>query len=598
MLEFPDVPKWWKNATKFTKLKRAFETPKWIVGYDTETCFGEIMTQQVSSGRYQSKEVKSSIEWVKGETVLDKFLNQMFALDGHVICFCFNAKFDLSILLRQYINEFLRDDFQLRHTTSKGRNWDITVMCSKNWSATFKCGNTFINFLDIQNFFSGSLAKVANTFQLEIKKLERPDALGSKYFYQNDKQFVAYALMDALLCLEIGTKIIDMHQEFDIPLSSSSANFAEKVFRREFIPGGIKIQFPQEFSCLRLAELSYHGGKNGYYLDNPSYISNCFEYDFNSAYPYSMFSLPSFVSGKYEKVTKFNSEHVGIYHTVGTIKPCKFGVLYNAKFDYYRFSENIKVESFCTSYELQEAIDSKEFKMESAKGWIWKPSSKESPLADYCKHFWNLKNSTPKKDIKYIFYKLLLNSLYGKWIQRNPKSQPEYQCTNGKLKLIKKQEVAGGLYHPFIASLITGNTRARLHQAEHHYDAIESSTDSVKSRRYDIKSDHIKAMGTMQLEHHYCVPCGKEITKVNGLFVRNRLNLLMCKKEHVVKCALHGFWGRPEKLLDMYHKKEYIYQIDRMPLIREGIKQVGKNLFEMHTEERSINVSWDSLTKE
>jgi hypothetical protein len=35
--------------------------------------------------------------------------------------------------------------------------------------------------------------------------------------------------------------------------------------------------------------------------------------------------------------------------------------------------------------------------------------------------------------------------------------------------------------------------------------------------------------------------------------------------------------------------------VERMPLIREGIKQVGKNLFQMHSEERSINVSWDNL---
>ena len=43
-----------------------------------------------------------------------------------------------------------------------------------------------------------------------------------------------------------------------------------------------------------------------------------------------------------------------------------------------------------------------------------------------------------------------------------------------------------------------------------------------------------------------------------------------------------------------YKNQEYTYEVERMPLIREGIKQAGKRLFEMGIEERSLqNISWD-----
>lgn len=596
LLNFPDIPVWWTKGVKFMKLQKPYEHPNFIVGYDTETCSGDIMTQQFYWSEYGKKQRNDLIEWVKGETVLNKFLKVMENFYGHVVCYCFNAKFDMAILLREYIGEFLNDDFTIRHTTDKNKTWQIDVRCSKNWYATFKRGNTLIYFLDIQNFFSGSLAKVAETFQCEAGKLEKPEGLGEVYFYQNDKQFVEYALMDARLCLEIGEKLLDMHEEFDIPLATSSANFAEKVFRRNFIKDGIKLQFPSDFPCLRLSELSYHGGKNGYYIDDPSYIHNCYEYDFNSAYPYAMYNLPTFVEGEYKRVEKFSQDYVGVYQVTGTISPCKFGILYNNDFNYYRFSEKVKVQCFASSFEIQEAINSKEFKMDSAKGYVWKPSkTTENPIKEYSRYFWEKKNATDKKDIRYIFYKLLLNSLYGKWIQRNPKTVAKYKFSKGKISVQNRHEIAGGLYHPFIASLITGSTRARLHQAEHHFNAIESSTDSVKSRIYDSKSDSVHEMGVMELQKHYCSDCAKPFKKVNGLFVRNRLNLLMCPKEHILKCALHGFWGKPKELLRMYHAREYIYQVDRMPLLREGLQQIGKNLFQMHEEERSINVSWDNL---
>ncbi len=564
-------------------LKKGYTQPDYLLGYDTETRLGSIMTHQFVS----SQEAK--IEWVNDANVLDNFLKYLENFSGYVIVYIFNAQFDLALLLRKYIDLFLFDDFEVEHN-----GWKLTVFCSRNWHATFhnKRKGIFVRVIDIHNFFSGSLEKVSETFQTKQKKLEKPEGLGYEKFTHSDKQFVEYALMDARLCREIGISIVKIHEEFDIPVSSSAANLAEKVFRRSFIKEGMRIKF-SPFSATRLAEISYHGGKNGYYLDSPTLIKTCYEYDFNAAYGYAMYSLPSFLSGKYKMVDTFIDGKVGVYQATGTVYPCRYGILYDTRFNYFRTEKRQKIKCFVTSFELEEAIRSGEFKLSHAKGWIWKPDTTESPLREYAKYFWEKKNTTNKGDVRYLFYKLCLNSLYGKWIQRNPKDRMKFQVNaQEKFSFMHRKAVAGGLYHPFIASLITGMTRARLHKAEHFFNAIECSTDSVKSREF--KKTPRAQFGAMQLERFKCPDCKKEYKTFTGLFIRNRLNLLLDRSEHILKAALHGFWGKPDLLKQLWKEKRTDYEVDRMPLIREGLKHRGKSLFQFYSEERTLKIDWDA----
>lgn len=580
MLDFPIIPKWWMKGNKFMKLLNGYKQPTYIIGYDTETFKGEIISQQFCSN------FEKILQWVNTENVLDYFLHYISKYEGYVIVYCFNAKFDLALLLRKFINEFLNDDFHIKYS-----GWEIDVFCTKNWYASFKTDKCFVRFIDIYAYFKGSLDTVAKTFNIKDSKLKRPEELGYKQYTDKDHEFIEYAIRDAEICYHIGKEICKMHGEFDIPVSTSAANFAEKVFRRNFLRDGDRIKFTS-FPATRLAELSYHGGKNGYYKDSPCHVSSVYEYDFNSAYGFAMYSLPSFLSGKYQKVSYLDEKYFGIYQVTGFISSCKYGILYDTRFNYFRFNQKIKVKAFVTSPELIEAINSGEFELDTIIGWVWIPDSGiRNPLHEYTRTFWELKNTTKKGDIKYLFYKLLLNSLYGKWIQRNPRQRSKIKVLqNGQMELFKSKDVSGGLYHPFIASLITGFTRAKLHQAEHYFDAIESSTDSVKSQKK--MTSLVNGFGQMQLENFHCKECNKNYIKTQGIFLRNRLNLLMCPKEHILKGALHGFWGNMEKLKQLWKKKETYYEIERMPLIREGLKHENKPLFQTIAEERNINIDW------
>jgi hypothetical protein len=71
----------------------------------------------------------------------------------------------------------------------------------------------------------------------------------------------------------------------------------------------------------------------------------------------------------------------------------------------------------------------------------------------------------------------------------------------------------------------------------------------------------------------------------------------MDNKKHVLKAALHGFWGKADELYKMYKEGRVWYTINKMSGIREGLKQQGKPLFEMYQEERSLNIDWTRLRK-
>lgn len=588
MLSFPIVPDWWADSKKFMKLPYGFKPPNFVGSFDCETCYGEILTVQLNSRNYQNDNYyDEKIFWVTTDTTLDTFLNYYRILRGSIILFGFNIPFDLPLIFRKFIHLFLNDDFEIRY-----KDWNIKVFCSRNWFVVMENQNTHIMIVDVRAFFQkGSLEKVSKDLQLPIEKLEHPEGLGSKKFGKRDSIFKQYALQDIRLTIGCGLEILKLHEELDVPMSSSFANMSEKVFRRKFILDNERIQYPP-YEAQRLAELCYHGGKNGYYHDHPSKYKSIYEYDFNSAYPFAMFDLPSFVDGKFVKVRKLSDNFEGFYEVTGKVKECPYGIMYDDSFRYYRHTMRETIRCYITSYELREALRCKEFKLESIKGWIWQPSTSHNPLREYTQYFWEKKQTTPKEDVHYLFYKLFLNSLYGKFIQRNPiNSEMVIRLRNSQFTMRENDIVSGGLYNPFIGALITAHCRARLHTNEHLLQAIDCSTDSIKSPVYD-KNFEKDYLGRMRLESYECKQCKKKYNKFQGVFVRNRLNLLLCKFGHIVKGAMHGFWGNKEELLNLYKNKLTTYQVTRMPLIREGLKQEGKPLFQFFTEDRNLNIDW------
>jgi len=117
------------------------------------------------------------------------------------------------------------------------------------------------------------------------------------------------------------------------------------------------------------------------------------------------------------------------------------------------------------------------------------------------------------------------------WIATNPDSDFDWR--------------AGGLYHPPIASLITGFVRAKMHRLEHRYASVMTSTDGMFGAVSPVAADLGDALGkltavkgTLRIwrERLYVFDSGDHAVEDCAL-ARAREG---CKAH---KVALHGFRG-------------------------------------------------------
>jgi hypothetical protein len=552
-----------------------------IFGGDTETCDGKPITLQICSDN-----LIPELFWVTPKTILPVFLAycEAHVSQGETGVFYFhNLDFDLvALLYGTDLSRFRDTEFSFVH-----RNWRLNIFCGKRYFAKLKRGHKKqVYIIDSGGFLPFSLKKIAEELRLPVKKLPPPEGLGEKNFKPEDKEFTAYALNDSLVQFHVGKWIYDLHEKFDIKISVSLPQFAGYLFRSQFLRSEDCIELPPT-EIIRAALLSYHGGKNGMYVP-PGRYENCSEIDLNSAYAFAMKNLPSFLEGEYKEVDSYTPGYEGIFCVTGETE-CPYGVIFNHDFKpiHGKF-QNI----WTTSYELAEALAHGEVKIRSCRGYVWIPESIRNPFGEYVDYFYAKKKETPKTNSLYTFYKLGMNTLYGKTIQAVEVVNEETRASDyeteidkaGKLKVkrINKSYRAGGLFNPFIATLITGKVRAMIHSMEHKFKALHTATDSVKTQ-LPITGESGE-LGGYKLE-----------VKGDCLLFRNKLYLHYDGKmsdNKLVKFALHGFMGKASNLLDLYQRREQDYKVDHLFKIKEALIQKQVPLKMTKALDRALKIDW------
>ena len=568
--------------------KAGFSSEYRLFSGDCETVGGHPLTIQLTD----SADACDMI-WVDQKTILPTFMDWMKGrlLRHRVnVCFFHNLAFDLTALLYDHLADLTSSCVTL---DLHGAKWEI--LSGKVYYAKVKYKDgTVLHIIDSFRFFTGSLARIGKDLGCRNVKGPKPAHLGTKRFTQEDEQFVAYAKSDAMLGYELGEAIIRMHEEYDVALSMSAPQFAMRVFTKYHLKEDEEIHLPSK-SIIKGALASYHGGKNGFYV-KPGLYRDVTELDISSAYPHAMKSMPQFVRGFFKKASSYEAGLQGVYCVTGEVKRCRYAI--------FQTHEGKAIHGgpvkdlWVTSYELQEALRAGEIAVERIFGWLWVPDPNytHNPLAEYVDEFYAKKQASHKGDPKYLTYKLLLNALYGKFIQNvevEENGKVTTECVieaDGRRTAVPKTFKAGGMFSPVIATLITGFVRAYLHRMEHDYKAIHSSTDSIKTLQRVDKDALPHGLGGLDVE-------------VTGdcVILRNKLYLhydgAMTPGIPPKKYALHGFWGGVDDLLALVVARKISYHVHHLYRMKEAQKQ-GKVPLKSYKQEREVNIDWSSYIEQ
>ena len=574
-----------------------------IYGADIETINGEprllTLTSELLYNKVQCIRVNK-------KTIIQKFLFSLYNTisRGHInIVFFHNLNHDLVALFYQDYTIFRSTNFKINF----GKNITAEIFSGNTWfmQVHYHDINTIVYVLDSYRYVFTSLAVISKQLNFKFQKKELSKQGQKDLGKKLTPEIIDYAIYDTLAEYELAQWIMNIHQLYNVKHSVSLAHLASEIFRTTFIPQGKKILQTTGIAT-NYAIRSYHGGRNGLYInDCPKLIKGITELDIISSYPNAMQNLPNFLEGKYEHVDTYEKNYAGVYRVECAYNRVKYPICFDENFKSIdeSESENERV-LYLTGYDIYQATQNKELKIKSIYGVIFIPSENQrnNPLRNYALDFFEKKQNTSKSDSRYLIYKLLLNALYGKFFQRT--EDVTYQLIDNQY--IRKSWVkAGGLFQPFIASMITSYARVELNKLEYKYKSIHSSTDSIKFKgkinekllpsglgglTKEIFGDCLIFRNKLYIHYNNDV---EDTEKINKLIRKmdNKKFLELNKKKHFVKYALHGYQGNIKQLLEMYETGKYEYEAKRMIKVREAIKgKKGYKALQFIDEKRKLNL--------
>jgi hypothetical protein len=542
---------------------------KYIYGGDTETIAGKPLSMQ-----FYSEDVACDDMFFVGEKdAATTFLKWCAARKRNVqhVVYVHNLSFDLIEFLWGHHAKLVGPGGDFEFKVGK---WNVRgVYGTPTFCTISNSHDITVMLVDSYSFFKGSLEKGAQLFCPDLPKLKRPAGLGEKKFTKRDTAFCEYAMRDSVVTYHMGRAIEAMHKEFDLQQCISVADMAARIFRHRFL--SYTIPQPSR-EIIDAALLSYHGGKNN--LTVPAgWYSNVTSLDISSAYPHAMRAMPAFSNEKLYRRFRATSNtkqvpEYGVYALRGTVADCAWPVIFSHGFKpLHGAIDGVYVQGF----EVNEALRSGEFKPQSIRGWYYDAEKDlQAPaLREFVDTFYKLKESTTDKIMREQ-YKLVLNSISGKFIQTRKRGSCAFTDIDADTTVNASELIAGGMFHPFIASAITAHTRARIHKLEHRYKAIHTATDGILTQAKNAKAEG-KGIGALTLE----------ASDATALILRNKCYVIytakgkkttpsrVFKRKHIRKFALHGFQGSVSDLERMVATGRRKYEVNRPNRLKESLKK-------------------------
>lgn len=540
-----------------------------IIGFDTETREGPPITVQFYSEHLPAI---NACLFVNDKNVMDRSLRHLkkHCKRGHYVLYGHNLKFDLTSLFWSIRDQLVnrRGAFELMH-----RDWHISGVYGQPTFCFLNGDGVSIAIVDGFSWFRCSLMKASALICPELPKLEHPESLGTKQFTRKDTAFIEYAMRDAEVSCKVGHAIDAMHAEFELRQTVSVADMASRIFCQAYIREPIFNVGPR---ILEAAVKSYHGGKNNVIPEAaPAWHYPVDSLDISSAYPHAMTLLPAFSDARLFAASRVfptrrtrQVPSTGIYCISGRVPDCNWPALFGHDFKPLRGKF---ADVWVTGYELNEALRADEVKLTTCHGHVYdaeRDPVQDTALQRFVLDFYGRK-STATDPVRRFLYKVVLNSISGKFIQSR-------EVENDDGKLIWKH---GPLYHPFIASLITGHTRSIMHRLEHHTQALHTATDGVfcGATRTPRAIDYAPASGLGAIT--------TEVANAELCLLRNKCYVLYSTDasagwhsfvrpdRYVAKYATHGFQGSPKQIEELIMHNRRKYTVEKPNTLRDSIKR-------------------------
>lgn len=552
-------------ATTENLYNKASRTGLHLAGFDVETIgaklfrHNDLYTSQIVTDSPENSHV--FFPQKQGVENLAMFFETVDSHSKRVFATAHNAGFDIGALLGKDVYELMKGH-EVNGWKGKVVDGNTAFLILRN-----KQLEKSITIADSMSWFKMSLKRFAEIYlNKDMAKLERPEFLG-KRAPENKKEFVMfvkYAEQDALIQLEATKLIYKFCQDGQVRMSLTPAQLSGRVFQKQYLSDRI---FLPNHRLLELIARCYHGAQ--FTAFGRGFFKDVYYYDINSLYPYAAINSPlNFSNSELLPLTldKIEQGHTGFLAVrfkfpEDELHPCLpvKGLINN----FPKLAFPLSGLSYCTTEEISLALK-KDVEIVGLKGYGWYPQEKDlkHDLGFFMRDIYSKKEELDKiKEKEELtaeqrnqreYYKLLLNSLIGKFCQRN------------KTWLTKK-EIAGSLFKPDFATLILSQSRAIINSLISKHGAIYSDTDCLLTTK---RLETGTKMGQLK----------NELGKGKGdlLSIRSKL-YFVTKEEQLVKCAKHGFRQPSEEvfknLLQRRNSSYVRYSVNRMTKLKEAYRK-------------------------
>jgi len=500
----PKIPRLKHLRKRWQFRRKAVSDRRKIYALDTETTQnGELLVLADNEGHYIDLK-KSKIKQVL------KFL--FYKRYEGSWNFFWNLHFDARIILRMILAELSERDLDKFYYTFKCKIHGYSIHYIEEKKLSIRKGKHSVNYFDIAQFFPQP--KLIEAYKSNIKKpfpkhyeemKEARQDFTKDYYNRHKIQMRNYCIDDCILTLELAEHWVDMVDKLFLFYPShwiSSAYLAEKIL----INWGVMIpKFDDTpFEIQDLAWNCYIAGRIE--LVTRGFSVDCYIYDINSAFPYSLSKIPDFTKGQWIQSKKvLPNALIGFFKIKCNIPMTKHICPFFFKVRGKIIFPNGEFITYATLDEIRACEDSSWFKV--LDSWQFVDDNPFYPFKKVIEELYEKRQELKRKgDPLELPIKIILNSIYGKTMQ----------VTENKI---------GNLFNPIIGSTITGTTRAKLYRTiienDMEKEVVMLYTDSITTTK-KLNLDSTK-LGDFSCDFHgsiYALQSG--FYAKNGKFVKSR----------------------------------------------------------------------------